>query len=221
MNENRATWLVPALIGALVAILGTSVTFYLTSWKDVREHTRGVANIRAEIIEAAIKENPNLPAVSLSLNYVLEPVDETGTFSEFSEKIIDLISDRATETSQGTNRDSLSEISPVIAGDVAELIGKFGGSDRLSASNALIERAKFEPNVVVDALVSNVKPDNEEKSYRTNLYTVFTLARITNGWPGTAIQLQIIESLRESLNYKDATFKSRTEEAIANWRART
>jgi hypothetical protein len=218
-KERTTSWLVPALVGAFVALIGSAITYYLTSWKDTREHTRGVAIVRAQIIESATGTTPNLTAARLTLDYVLKPIDETGNFDEFSNKVIEIFADQAPQTSPG-ERDSLPQVTPVISGEIADLINKFTGPERLAASNALVERSKIDQVAVVDALINKLRKQDEEFSYRFNLYVVFTLARIPGGWSGTESQRNEVMSLRETSNYSDATFRSRTEEAILNWRKR-
>ena len=216
-KNSTVSWFFPAVVGALVALIGSGGTYYLTNWKNTREHTRGVTTVRAQIIESAIGKDNNLIAARLTLDYVLEPIDETGEFEEFSKKIMELFAEQAPQTSVGPERDSLSNVTPTISGEIFDLIGKLAGSERLSASNALVTRAKTDQVAVVDALVDSLK---NEEIYRIALYVVFTLARIPGGWHGTEDQLAEVKSLRESTNYGDKTFEKRTEEAISNWKKR-
>ena len=94
VKNSTASWVFPAVVGALVALIGSGGTYYLTNWKNTREHTRGVATVRAQIIESAIGKNKNLTAARLTLDYVLEPIDETGEFEEFSKKIVELFAEQ-------------------------------------------------------------------------------------------------------------------------------
>ena len=219
-KESIKSWLVPALVGASVALFGSVISSFLTSRKDTLDHMRGVASVRAQIIESATGKSANRVGARLSLDYVLKPIDKTGEFNEFSSKVSDIFADKAAETSPGADRESLQAIAPPIPGEIADLISKFTGPERLAASNALVERAKSSPVPVVDALISGLREQDDEASYRFNLYVVFTLARIPNGWPGTDQQRERLIALRSSRNYKDATFHSRTEEAISNWQKR-
>lgn len=220
-KETAASWLMPALIGASVALIGTRATYSLESWKDTREHTRGVAAVRAQIIESATGKTPNLTAARLTLDYVLKPLDETGSFDQFSHDIIELFNDQGPQTAPGQERESLPQVAPAISGGIADLISKLTGPQRLAASNALIERSRTDSVAVIDALISGLRKQGEEFSYRFNLYVVFTLARIPGGWSGTVSQRDAVLSLRNSANYKnDETFRNRTEEAVANWRQR-
>lgn len=220
-KESSRSWLVPALVGASVALVGSGITYYLTSRKDTHEHMRGVAAVRAQIIDSATGKSPNQIGARLTLDYVLKPIDETGQFEEFSKKVSDIFASQAAETSPGAARESLQQIAPPIPGEIADLISKFGGPERLAASNALVERSKTNPNPVVDALIDELGKQHEDLSYRFNLYVVFTLARIPNKWPGTDVQRDKVIALQKSPNYQnDATFRSRTDEAISNWRKR-
>src|SRR5262249_35722952 len=153
---SNTSWLVPALVGASVALIGTGITYYLTSWKDKREHTRGVATVRAQIIESAAGKTPTLIAARLTLDYVLKQIDETGQFHEFSKKVRDVFNDQALQTQPGPARESLSDIAPAAQGDIADLMSKFTGPERLAASNALVELSKKNPNQVVDALINGL-----------------------------------------------------------------
>lgn len=218
-KESIKSWLVPAVVGASVALFGSIVNSVLASRKDTLDHMRGVAAVRAQIIESATGKSANKIWARLSLDYVLKPIDETGQFDEFSKQVSDIFGNEAPETSPGPERESLQAIAPPIPGEIADLISKFTGPERLAASNALVERSKSNPLPVVDALISGLRKQTDDASYRFNLYVVFTLARIPNGWPGTDLQRNAVMSLRTSGNYlNDATFRSRTEEAIANWR---
>src|SRR5436190_23030003 len=98
-KDSNTSWLVPALVGAAVALIGTGITYYLTSWKDTRENLRGIATVRAQIIESATGKTPNLIAARLTLDYVLYPIDETGQFDKFSKEIMDVFNEKAAETS--------------------------------------------------------------------------------------------------------------------------
>ncbi len=91
-------------------------------------------------------------------------------------------------------------------------------SERLIFSNRLIELYEDKKNVVVEALINSILEPSNSKSYRVNLYIVFTFARISGGWEGSNEQLEKIKSLRETQNYKDDTFRKRVDEAISNFK---
>lgn len=217
--NSNVSWLFPAMIGALVALIGTCTTYHLTNQKNTQEQTLNVTKERAKIIESVIVNEKNLTAARLRLTYVLKPIDKTGKFEEFEKNIMKLLNESALHASVELVSDSLSIATSNNSEEIRNLIEKLAGSDSecLSASNALVTHAKTDQVAVVDALVDSLK---KEERYRANLYVVFTLAQIPGGWHGTEDQLAEVTSLRETKKYVDKTFEKRTEEAISNWRKR-
>ncbi len=104
--------------------------------------------------------------------------------------------------------------------EVEELIGRFNGPDRLRASNRLLaiyrQGDEASQDAMVEALINALLPADDSRSYRVNIYIVLTLSRLEPAWRATAHQLQAIENLKKTTNYKDSTFKRRVDEAIAN-----
>jgi hypothetical protein len=75
-------------------------------------------------------------------------------------------------------------------------------------SDRLIQLYKQNKKEVINALLGAILPKGDTNSYRNNLYIVFTLGRITDGWEGSDDQLRTIAQLKETSSYQDPTFKS-------------
>jgi len=88
--------------------------------------------------------------------------------------------------------------------------------ERKSVSNALIEQYKNGNKSIVSQLVSAVLPQDDNRSYRTNLYIAYTLARIPGKWEGTNAEVATMTSLQSTTNYKDPTFAQWVDQALAN-----
>ena len=81
--------------------------------------------------------------------------------------------------------------------------------------------AKLEGDDAVNAvglLLASLLPQSDRWSYRFNLYSVYTLAKVPRGWAGTPAQLSAVEALKRSGNYRDPTFKSWVDDALKNYR---
>lgn len=88
--------------------------------------------------------------------------------------------------------------------------------ERRSVSNALIEQYDAGNKSIVSQLVVAVLPEEDNRSYRTNLYIAYALARTTRKWEGTNDEVATIASLRNTMNYKDPTFAQWVDKALAN-----
>ena len=97
-----------------------------------------------------------------------------------------------------------------------ELVKQLTSSDRRNVSNSLIEMYKQNKKAVVDALINAILPESDSNSYRNNLYIVYTLARIPDGWEGSDGQAQQIAELRRTTNYADPTFKQWVDKTLQN-----
>lgn len=114
---------------------------------------------------------------------------------------------------------SSGQDSSPLSGQIVELVQKLKGDDKLIASNRLVELYKESKEKVVPVLVDHILPEGDKWSYRVNLYIAFTLGRLRPFWEGTKEQVEKIQSLAQTRNYRDATFKKRADKAISNfWR---
>jgi hypothetical protein len=214
INNDRESWLFPAIVAAVVALLTTAVTGSLQHLKDNAEDRREVVRIRAEILKAA-GDSKSLLVAKLLLDHVLTPIDRSDDRDKFANKVTDYIATLATETSTGTGgRAELPNVAPDAIGDIHSLVKQFDGPGRLSASNTLVELAQTNKPAVVSALVSGLRPVAEKSAYRINLYIVFTLGRLSGGWQGTPEQIERIRSLKSTSFAKDSTFRARLQEAL-------
>ena len=93
--------------------------------------------------------------------------------------------------------------------------------DRKSVSNALIQQYTTGDKSIVSQLVAAVLPQDDNRSYRTNLYVAYTLARIPGKWEGTGAEVAMITSLKNTKNYTDPTFAQWVDKAVTNAKART
>jgi hypothetical protein len=88
-----------------------------------------------------------------------------------------------------------------------ELVKQLTSSERRNVSTGLIGMYKQNKKAVVDALIDAILPESDKNSYRNNLYIVYTLGRIPDGWEGSDKQAGQIAELTRTRNYSDATFK--------------
>lgn len=213
-ESNRASWMVPAALATLVALLTTAVSAGLQHMKDISEDRREVVRVRAEILKAA-GDSRSLLVARLLLDHVLVPIDRAEDRHIFQKKVEDYIAGLAVETTSGSaDRDILERVAPVALGDEASLVAKFSGAERLSASNALIELAHTRKRPVIDALIAAIRPEQERAAYRINLYVVFTLARLRGGWSGKPAQVARIRAFKNSVLDQDSTFRARLDDAL-------
>jgi len=96
------------------------------------------------------------------------------------------------------------------------LVKQLTGSERRGVSNSLIEMYKQNKKAVVDGLINAILPESDSNSYRNNLYIVYTLARIPDGWEGTDGQAEQIAELRHTANYSDPTFRQWVDKTLQN-----
>lgn len=101
---------------------------------------------------------------------------------------------------------------------IEQLLGLFNSSERLRASNELIVRHTESPDLVVDALIKAILPEDDRKSYRVNIYIVLTLSQLRPNWVGVEEQKNRVAALQNTDNYKDATFSLRVNQALNNFR---
>ena len=97
---------------------------------------------------------------------------------------------------------------------IAELIGKFKGPERSSASDQLVQLYALDKRAVIKALIDGIL-DSGPDAYRVNLYIARTLGSIPN-WEGSDFQLGRLRALSTTSNYRDATFKYWVDLAINN-----
>ena len=97
---------------------------------------------------------------------------------------------------------------------IAELIAKFNGPERSAASDQLIQLHAQDPKGVVKALTDAIL-DSGPDAYRVNLYIARTLGSITD-WRASDAQVNKLQALSTSANYRDATFKYWLDRAIIN-----
>jgi hypothetical protein len=102
--------------------------------------------------------------------------------------------------------------------DVDQLRDTFFGGYRLQASDQLIERIEQGDAETVSLLISSIVRNDARREYRVNLYIAFTLARTTS-WTGSAADLEAIQGLVNTPNYRDPTFKQHVDNAIARFSA--
>ncbi len=94
------------------------------------------------------------------------------------------------------------------------LVKQLTSSERRDVSNSLIEMYKQNKKAVVDALINAILPESDKNSYRNNLYIVYTLGRIPDGWEGSDNQAEQIAELRRTRNYSDPTFKQWVDKTL-------
>lgn len=235
MGEEKSTaaWMFPALIAGGVSLAGVWVGALLAN-REIEANQAAVTvnveankfievvNLRKEILASA--EDYDFQIARLMLEHALRPIDEPESFDRFARDFNEYLATRVVEAPRPAGvaaegavpEQVLPEPSPGGI-DYTNLVEQFSGSDRLTVSNFLIDAYGEEPTDVVSALIEGILMPSEQFSYRVNLYVVFTLARVPGGWTGTNEQLSKIEALRRSSNYRDPTFKKRTEEAINNF----
>jgi len=136
--------------------------------------------------------------------------EEKATWSE-GQKDVDRKVVASTDTTSTTNLPS-----NILNKD--ELVKQLTSSNRRDVSNSLIEMYKQNKKAVVDALINAILPESDSNSYRNNLYVVYTLARIPDGWEGSDGQAQQIAELRRTRNYADPTFKQWVDQTLQNQR---
>jgi hypothetical protein len=229
-NKASASWLVPAVVAAVVTLITTGLTTGVSYLNDMTangretrrieaENRRDVARIRADTLKAANDSN-DLVVARVLLDHVLTPIDTSNDLPDFRKKVLDHIAEKAAQSPTGQTRSDLQQLAPPTSGGVDELITKFEGDERLSASNALIELARSNPTEVVGKLIAAIRAPEKNLSYRVNLYIAFTLSRIPGGWIGTKEQLADLQKLADTAPYRsDPTFKSRITDALANRKA--
>jgi hypothetical protein len=110
-----------------------------------------------------------------------------------------------------------AEVTSIVA-NAGDLIEKFKGDERRIFSNKLAEQYQTSQEDVLSILMNSILPESDYWSYRVNIYVTRTLAKISNGWKGTKDQLEAVEQLRQTRNYKDATFIKNVDAAISNYK---
>lgn len=127
---------------------------------------------------------------------------------------------------RGTNQIASSEVIQALIDegklletyDVDQLRDVFFSGYRLQASDQLIERIEQGDTETVPLLINSIIRDDARREYRVNLYIAFTLAR-TSSWTGSAADLEAIQRLADTPNYRDPTFKQHVDDAIARYSA--
>jgi hypothetical protein len=64
--------------------------------------------------------------------------------------------------------------------------------------------------------VAALLPPDDPRSYRTNLYVAYTLARMSAKWEGTKKDVDQVVLLKTTPNYKDPTFAQWVDKAVTN-----
>lgn len=71
---------------------------------------------------------------------------------------------------------------------------------------------------IVTSLISSIVPEEDQTSYRINIYIALTLSLLKEGWIGTEQQRKAIEDLRGTSSYKkDSTFRGRVDDALKSY----
>lgn len=118
-----------------------------------------LANLRKEVLSSA--DDYDFQLARLLLKNALKPLDEPESFDAFSEDFNDYMSAKVVESSKpaavAAEAATASEVqsAPTQGNiDYARLVEKLAGSDRLKASNFLIEAYEEESKDVVSTLLS-------------------------------------------------------------------
>lgn len=99
---------------------------------------------------------------------------------------------------------------------IADLITKFSGEDRLDASDQLIQLYKQNKVAVVKALIDAIQDDSRQGSSRIHFTIARTLASIRPDWEGSAEQLARLRTLQGSKDYQ-GTLRDWVDRAIRNF----
>ena len=112
------------------------------------------------------------------------------------------------------------EVDPDTKKQIAELVKKLDGPERLDASDLLVNLYKEDRNrmEIIRALIDSILPVGPT-SYRVNLYILRTLGSLQTPWEGTPSQYNRINDLKITNDYKDAIFRYWADKALANFRA--
>ena len=86
----------------------------------------------------------------------------------------------------------------------------------MQTSDQLIEQIEQGDAETVPLLIRSIIRDDARREYRVNLFIAFTLAR-TPSWTGSAADLEAIQGLANTPNYRDPTFKQHVDDAIARY----
>lgn len=217
-------WLIPALIAAVVSVLGTFITFSLRTTELNNQMTLERAKMKQMIIEKA--QTLDLALASVILEYSLKDLypQNSEDYQAFEDKYKEIVSQIAATTEEIDNEQSESAILPeqkkiVENAEVSALVNKLDTFDRYAASRELIKQYTNESGTITNALINSIRKEGEENEYRQNLYVAYVLAKIPNGWSGTKNQFQSICGLKNTENYKsDKTFHDRVNQAIKNYK---
>ncbi|HEX7333937.1 MAG TPA: hypothetical protein VF290_20705 [Pyrinomonadaceae bacterium] len=99
---------------------------------------------------------------------------------------------------------------------IPSLIAQFTGDNRRNASDQLVGMYSQNKTGVVEALINAILSSGPD-SYRVNLYIARTLGLIEPNWEGTSDQFQKLTELRDTPDYKDKTFRTWVDQAIARY----
>lgn len=242
------SWLVPALISAVVGFVTILGTVIVNNSAQDTQMTLEASKLKASIITSIniydtatskilLKHSlkplekpesfnafvadynsllaqrlPEAPIGAKEFGIVSEEVQLTqGLSAAVVEAVTMAVEENVTGIDTGVDQENAKI-------QIGELVNSFTTDDRLIASDAVVELYKIHPILIVDSLINNLLPDSDSWSYRNNLYVVFTLSRISEGWEGTDKQLQAVKDLSTSNNFSDPTFSRRVNEAIKSFR---
>ncbi len=217
-KRSHIVWVLPMIIGALVAVIGMFWAYWATVQQIETTRLIEVSKIRSQIISSIEKYDDS--KAELIFEYVLKPVDDPNLLSKFKKSVDKLKAEIAPSSPKIETGNSffVSQNGLKSNEDPELLVSKFNGDERLVASNRLVELYKSNPNKVVAALIDGIVPLADfQRFYRVNLYISFTLSRLSPGWHGTAGQHQSIELLRHTVSYNDPTFKMRVDRAMEKY----
>lgn len=224
----------PAIIAGVIGIATTALALNGNTGMQERQRSVEIASIKFQIVQYLRdpdknKFDPNneysfnnISAAKILLQDVLHPIDESPTYkvfeadinAEFKKADPDILPQAPVEDALKTRETNTADQN---VENPTDLVKKFGGDDRLSASNRLIQLYDRDKETVVKALIEDLEAN---KSYRTNLYVAFTLGRIEPGWEGKEEQDQQVKALKSDRNYQDPTFKKWVDEAIRRFKLR-
>ncbi|HMG73870.1 MAG TPA: hypothetical protein VK582_10245 [Pyrinomonadaceae bacterium] len=223
-TEKRLDKLWPVIISSLVVVITTIAAVTYNYLADSRRQALETQKFSIEVGKFEIDmfksiDNYDIGAAQVLLMTLKKSVDD----SEYREirSAFDSRVAQVSETGDPRAKQVISDYAPsdstTAGSEIADLIGKFNGPDRLSASKRLGELYPQSKDKVVGSLIEALLPATDDRSYRVNLYVALTLGRIRPAWEGTAEQEKKIEELRTTPNYNDPTFKARVIEAVANY----
>ena len=175
---------------------------------------------REQIRDVMIATFPLEITDKLFLKLEATATQEQKTDWKIGQNVIDSIID--TQNSIGiVQQDLKSDVtlpSEISENNIKKLIDDFKGENRKKISKQLADLySKTKNNIIIEGLINSILPEDDDWSYRVNLYIVVTLELIDPYWKGTPEQFEKINNLKQTRNYNDKTFKKRVDGAISNY----